>query len=188
MVLYTGALHRWGGIETLLDAMPLVKTPSARLVVVGRGGSAEVMRKLQATPAVEYLGGVDEPTLNRLTDEAEVLANPRPAGVGGNEMNFPSKLLHYLYSLKPVATTLTPGVAPEYREVVIASEDDSPIAFAHAIDHAFGMTDADKVALAQKIRTFLGRDRLWAQQANRFLDWAGDLACKDAALPVERLR
>jgi glycosyltransferase involved in cell wall biosynthesis len=81
MVLYSGALHRWGGIETLLDAMPLVQTPGVRLVVVGRGGSREVLKRLSKASAVEYLGGVDEATLVRLTEQAEVLANPRASGV-----------------------------------------------------------------------------------------------------------
>jgi glycosyltransferase involved in cell wall biosynthesis len=172
MVLYSGALHRWGGIETLLDAMPLIKTPGARLVVVGRGGSSEVVRRLKATPAVEYLGAVDEATLQRLTDEAEVLANPRPAGVGGNEMNFPSKLLHYLTAVKPVATTLTPGIAPEYRDVVIAAADDSPQAFAAAVDTALSLPDEARSDLGARIQSFLSRGRLWSQQAQRFLDWA----------------
>lgn len=172
MVLYSGALHRWGGIETLLDAMPLVTTPGARLVVVGRGGSSEVLQRLHTTPAVEYLGAVEEATLQRLTDEAEVLANPRPANVGGNEMNFPSKLLHYLSTLKPVATTLTPGVAPEYKDVVIAADDDSPQAFAAAVDRALSLSATARSQLSERIRTFLVGGRLWSQQARRFLDWA----------------
>jgi glycosyltransferase involved in cell wall biosynthesis len=172
MLLYTGALHRWGGVETLLDALPLVRTPGVRLTIVGRGGDADLRRRLEAAPAVEYLGGVDEPTLERVTADAEVLLNPRPSGVVGNEMNFPSKLLHYLTSLKPVATTLTPGVAPEYRDVVIAADGDSPAAFAAAIDRALALSDLEKSQLARKIQGFLGRGRLWREQARRFLEWA----------------
>jgi hypothetical protein len=71
-----------------------------------------------------------------------------------------------------VATTLTPGVAPEYRDVVIAAEDDSPAAFAAAIDRALALSDMEKSDLVQRIRKFLGRGRLWSQQAVRFLDWA----------------
>lgn len=172
LVLYSGALHRWGGIDLLLDAMQHVKTPGTRLVVVGRGGSDETMKRLATTPAVEYLGAVDEATLQRLTEEAEVLANPRPAGVGGNEMNFPSKLLHYLSSLKPVATTLTPGVAPEYADLVLGTRDDSPTGFAEAIDRALSLTDDARLNLCERIRALLSGGRLWSQQARRFLDWA----------------
>jgi glycosyltransferase involved in cell wall biosynthesis len=179
MILYTGALHRWGGIETLLDALPLVQTPGVRLTIVGRGGDTDLHSRLNTTPALNYLGGVDEPTLERLTAEAEVLLNPRPAGVPGNEMNFPSKLLHYLSSLKPVATTLTPGVAPEYRDVVIAAEDDSPAAFAAAIDRALGLSDIEKGCLAHKIQEFLTNGRLWCDQACRFLDWAAGVAGRE---------
>ncbi len=172
VVLYSGALHRWGGIDLLLDAMPYVKTPGARLVVVGRGGSGETMKRLATTPSVEYLGAVDEATLQRLTQQAEVLANPRPSGVGGNEMNFPSKLLHYLSALKPVATTLTPGVAPEYRDIVLGATDDSPQGFAEAVDSALSLGDDARLDLSQKITAFLTGGRLWSQQARRFLEWS----------------
>jgi len=171
LVLYSGALHRWGGIDLLLDAMQHVKTPGARLVVVGRGGSAETVKRLATAPSVEYLGAVDEPRLQSLTEQAEVLANPRPSGVGGNEMNFPSKLLHYLSSLKPVATTLTPGVAPEYADVVVGARDDSPQGFADALDRALILTDEARIDLAGRIRAFLAGGRLWSQQAQRFLEW-----------------
>lgn len=179
MLLYTGALHKWGGIEVLLDSMPLVKTPNVRLVVVGRGGCKQTMQRLARTTGVQYLGGVDEPLLHALTKEADVLANPRPSHVQGNEMNFPSKLLQYLSSLKPVATTLTPGVAPEYRDVVIAAADDSPKAFADAIDHAFSLDDTDTKALAYRIRAFLEGGRLWPQQSRRFLEWADQVITAD---------
>jgi glycosyltransferase involved in cell wall biosynthesis len=171
VVLYSGALHRWAGIDLLLDAMQHVRTPGVRLVVVGRGGSAETMQRLATMPSVEYLGAVDEATLQSLTEQAEVLANPRPGGVGGNEMNFPSKLLHYLSSLKPVATTLTPGVAPEYADVVLGSRDDSPQGFADALDRALSLTDDARMDLSGKIRAFLAGGRLWSQQARRFLEW-----------------
>ena len=75
IVLSSGALHRWGGIDMLLDSMQHVQTPGVRLVVVGRGGSAETMQRLATTPSVEYLGAVDEETLQSLTEQAEVLAN-----------------------------------------------------------------------------------------------------------------
>jgi hypothetical protein len=152
--------------------MPYVKTPGARLVVVGRGGSGETMKRLATTPSVEYLGAVDEATLQRLTQQAEVLANPRPSGVGGNEMNFPSKLLHYLSALKPVATTLTPGVAPEYRDIVLGATDDSPQGFAEAVDSALSLGDDARLDLSQKITAFLTGGRLWSQQARRFLEWS----------------
>lgn len=182
VILYSGALHRWGGVETLLDAMRYIQTPDTRLVVVGRGGSAEVLRRLAKTPRVEYLGPVDEQTLQRVTDEAEVLANPRPCGIGGNEMNFPSKLLTYLSTLKPVATTLTPGVAPEYRDVVLAAADDSAAAFANALDRALALSDAQRTELSEKIREFLRQGRLWSQQAARFLDWTSKLASVHSAI------
>jgi hypothetical protein len=67
---------------------------------------------------------------------------------------------------------LTPGAAPEYRDVVIAADGDSPAAFAAAIDRALALSDLEKSQLARKIQGFLGRGRLWREQARRFLEWA----------------
>jgi hypothetical protein len=124
-----------------------------------------------------------------VTAEAEVLLNPRPSGVVGNEMNFPSKLLHYLTALKPVATTLTPGVAPEYRGVVIAAEVDSPAAFAVAIDPALPLSDVEIGELARRIQVFLADCRLWLQQAVRFLGWSATLQIASRlAVPCRSIR
>jgi glycosyltransferase involved in cell wall biosynthesis len=175
VVLYAGSLHKWGGIDLLLDSLAFVQTPTVKVVIVGRGASPSLLRRFAATPTVQYLGGVSEDRLAELTREAEILVNPRPSGVSGNEMNFPSKLVHYLESLKPVVTTLTPGVSPEYEDLVIAAADDSPKGFAAALDRGLSLSPSERLKMSQRIRAFLETSRLWSIQVRRFLDWASDL-------------
>lgn len=173
-ILYAGALHRWGGVEAMLDAFPLVRRPGARLWIVGKGITDKLQARMAAIQGVTYFGPLPDAQLDDLTKRASVLVNPRPAMVPGNEMNFPSKLLHYLSYAKPVVTTLTPGVAPEYADVVIPASSTAPGNLASALDSALAMDKATRELLAARIRAFL-ESRLWSRQARRYLDWASSL-------------
>jgi glycosyltransferase involved in cell wall biosynthesis len=170
-ILYTGAMHRWGGIGVLLDAFSLVTIPGASLWIVGKGMTWELRKRIDADPRVRYYGAVDERTLDGLMRRAAVLANPRPPSMPGNEMNFPSKLLHYLSYGKRVVTTLTPGVAPEYAGVVTVATEGTPAKFATALTAALALSVSERRGLESRIQAFLV-SRLWSTQARRFMEWA----------------
>ena len=170
-ILFAGALHRWGGVGVLLDAFSLVTAPNAALWIVGKGMTRALRERIDADPRVLYHGAVDECILDSLLRRAAVLANPRPPAVPGNEMNFPSKLLHYLSYGKPVVTTLTPGVAPEYRSVVVAAAGGSPAEYAQALNVALNLSAVERRELESRIRIFLA-SRSWPLQAGRFVEWA----------------
>jgi glycosyltransferase involved in cell wall biosynthesis len=104
-----------------------------------------------------------------LIHSASVLVNPRPHDVRGNEWNFPSKLLHYLSTLRPVASTITPGVAPEYRDYVAVIEDTSPAKINAAIDQCLDRPEAEAIELADKTARFLAERKTWPRQAERLL-------------------
>ena len=170
-LLYTGALDQWGGITQLLDAFQRLRIPNATLVVTGWSQWSAIRKRLETTPGVEYRGRVDEATLLKLAEQASVLVNPRPANIPGNQMNFPSKLLEYLTYGRPVVTTMTPGVAPEYADFTIPAKSDTPDDLAAAIDRALSLDHAHRVEMARRAEHFLSTTRLWSIQAERLWDF-----------------
>lgn len=170
-LLYTGALDQWGGITQLLDAFEKLRTPNATLVVTGWSQWPAIRKRLETTRGVDYRGRVDEATLLQLAEEAAVLVNPRPLKIPGNQMNFPSKLLEYLTYGRPVVTTMTPGVAPEYADFTIPAKSDSPDDLAAAIDRALSLDHAHRVDMAGRAEHFLSTTRLWSIQAARLWDF-----------------
>lgn len=170
-LLYTGALDQWGGITQLLDAFRKLRTPNATLVVTGWSQWPAIKKRLETTPGVDYRGRVDEASLLQLAEEAAVLVNPRPLKMPGNQMNFPSKLLEYLTYGRPVVTTMTPGVAPEYADFTIPAKSDSPDDLAAAIDRALSLDHEHRVEMARRAEHFLSTTRLWSIQAGRLWDF-----------------
>jgi glycosyltransferase involved in cell wall biosynthesis len=179
VILYTGAMHRWGGVDVLLDAFELLTDVDASLWIVGKGISSTQRARVTSMRGVTYYGAVDETKLDELTRQAAVLANPRPVAMDGNEMNFPSKLLHYLSYAKPVVTTMTPGVSPDYSSVVIPVNGGGAAEFAAGLRVAIGLSLAEREIVADKICSFLG-SRLWSVQARRFLDWSSECAAESS--------
>ena len=170
-LLYTGALDQWGGITQLLDAFERLRIPNATLVVTGWSQWPAIRKRLENTPGVEYCGRVDEATLLQLAEQASVLVNPRPLNMPGTQMNFPSKLLEYLTYGRPVVTTMTPGVAPEYAEFTIPAKSDTPDDLAAAIDRALSLDHKRRVEMARQAERFLSTTRLWSIQAAKLWDF-----------------
>lgn len=170
-LLYTGSLDQWGGITQLLDAFARLQIPNATLVVTGWSQWPAIRNRLETTAGVDYRGRVDEATLLQLAEEAAVLVNPRPLKIPGNQMNFPSKLLEYLTYGRPVVTTMTPGVSPEYADFTIPAKSDSPDDLAAAIDRALSLDHDHRVEMARRAEHFLSTTRLWSIQAAKLWDF-----------------
>lgn len=180
-VLYTGTKGPWGGLDLLLDAWERVRHPTARLDLCGPGRharlAATVARDARSGPAARVAdhGVVDEARLRSLTEQAAVLVNPRPPSFPGNRLNFPSKLLEYLGTGKPVVTTRTVSLAPEYDEVLVFAAGDSAAGLAEAIDGVLAWNDDARADYRRRVEAFASRHGDWQAVAGRFLDWAAVL-------------
>lgn len=153
LILYAGAHSRAGGIDRLLTAMPLLKTPGVRLVITGQGKGRypEITRACETTPGVEDLGMVPEAQLAELACAADVLVNPRPIDFEENRTNFPSKILDYLSYKRPIVSTRTDGIGPGYDDLVRFTASDQPADIAAAIDDVLQMAAHDRDLWMQRV-------------------------------------
>jgi glycosyltransferase involved in cell wall biosynthesis len=171
VVLYTGAMNRWGGVDRLVEAFTQVKDRNVELWACGPGRSARLEAALQRDARLKCLGLVPESQLQELCRQASMFVNPRPSAEPGNDVNFPSKVLEYLTFGKPVVSTWTGGLGPEYRDVLLVTEEDTPEALAAKIQEALSWQPWQRRKLATRIAAFLQGRRLWSVQAARLLEW-----------------
>ena len=142
--LYSGSLGKWGGTKMLLDAMALIKQDDFELWISGFGDTTIFNKSLpQKDKRIKYLGLLTENELHDIYEEADVFLNPRPVNMPGNENNFPSKLFNYLSWKKPIISTWTKSLSPEYREVLHITENN-PLAFSSAMTSYIGIEQDDK--------------------------------------------
>lgn len=183
VLVFAGAMNRWAGASLLVDAFSRTRLPDAELWLCGHGSNADVERAAAEDPRVRYLGLVEEERLQAVCREAAAFVNPRPVDLHENRSNFPSKVLEYLTYGRPVVSTWTEGLAPEYRDVLVTPDQADPDGLARAMERALAFSIEERGALAERIRKLLVPGRTWSAQAARLLEWMAD-----SVLPVQRPR
>jgi glycosyltransferase involved in cell wall biosynthesis len=173
-LMYMGALTEHGGVTQLAQAFAQLPHEDVELVICGRGENAELMRLAATDRRLLVKGFVDERELDDLAREAYAFVNPRPSSFAPNRLNYPSKLLHYLGYERPVISTFTPGVSPEYGEVLVAVADESTASLTRAMADCLDMTGEQYLDLQQAVAAFASQ-RSWSLQIARFTDWLSSL-------------
>ena len=116
--MFSGTLTEVGGILWLLEAFATIPDPNLALWITGRGDLvSRVEQAARDDRRIRYLGFVDREQLLELYGQASILANPRPSWLPEHRYNFPSKLIQYMATGRPVITTET-GDVGEYEPFV----------------------------------------------------------------------
>lgn len=108
--MYAGILEPVTGVEMLLKAFSRIDNPAIRLKISGKGSMVKLVQEAtEQDHRIIYLGCVPyEEYLSNLK-QADVLVNPRNMNLPENENNFPSKIMEYLATGKPIISTRFPG-------------------------------------------------------------------------------
>ena len=163
--LYSGSLGKWGGVKILLDSMTLIKRNDFELWISGFGYSTDFKKSLLKDKRIKFLGLLSDDQLHDAYQAANVFLNPRPVNMPGNENNFPSKIFDYLAWKKPIISTLTKSLSPEYREILHITEDN-PFAFSSAMSSYIGIEQED---MNKHEKWF--KEKTWKKQAISLLSF-----------------
>lgn len=170
ILMYMGALTQHGGSTQLARAFHSLRDEDIQLWICGRGGNPELARLAEIDRRIKLIGFVSESELNKLASAATAFANPRPSSFGPNKFNYPSKILHYLAYGKPVISTFTDGISPDYAEVLMPIPDETEACLAATIHNVLNMEREDYDALRARIASF-SETHTWTYQASRFTSW-----------------
>ena len=135
IVVYTGNLAAYQGIDLLFDAVPalIARCPAARVLVVG-GDAREIewSRSMLAERGIgEYVVFAGQQAPERMPDymgAADVLVSPRRGG-----RNTPLKLYSYMHSGRPIVATDLPTHTQVLDRTTAVLCDASPAALAEAL-------------------------------------------------------
>lgn len=142
-VLYLGSLHRWKGVETLLEASAWLPQGQLRIA----GGNAARIAELGSHPAVaahgariRFLGPVAPRHRFELIAEADICVLPLTNTSIGSRYTSPLKLFEYMAMGMPIVASDHPSI----REVLVHGE------------HALLVPSEDPEALASALRRLIG--------------------------------
>jgi glycosyltransferase involved in cell wall biosynthesis len=174
-VLYSGLNSAGAGLDLLVDTIQACQRADVRFLITGKGEHSKLRQLAERDSRVELMGYVSDERLHELARSAWVLFNPRDPAAAVNRMAFPSKLLFYLSFGKPVVSTWTAGLAPEYREVLEVVDSADPTSLAHSIECCLSWRSDRRQAHSDKLRVFLEQTHTWGHQAERLLEFMESL-------------
>lgn len=127
-ILYAGGLSKAYGVDRLVNAvLDLQPEVSICLKLFGRGDQEDMIRKLAAeNPRFFYGGFVNAEYLVTELYAADLLINPRPTDAIFTALSFPSKLIEYLATGRPVLTTQIPSIPNDLKNHFYYISDESP--------------------------------------------------------------
>lgn len=124
--MYAGTLEKVTGIDLLLEAFKRVKYENAELWISGKGSMLNLVkdaalkdgriRYLGCPPYLEYLNNLKK---------ASILVNPRNMNLPENKNNFPSKILEYLATGKPIVSSRFSGWENFSEEIIFCESSVS---------------------------------------------------------------
>lgn len=176
VILYTGALDKAMGLDTLVQAFCKLPEGSAQLHLAGNGPYVKELEQIcLENPDVRYLGYLSKGEIDVLQRSAAVLVNPRPAGDDYTKYSFPSKTIEYLSTGTPVVMNKLPGIPEDYNEHLFYTEYSDAESLAKALQRVLETDEQTLAAHGAAAKTFIENEKSGAAQAKKILELANRL-------------
>lgn len=173
-VMFGGRLGPHTGVTLLLESFNLLQGSEYELHITGRGPFEEqVVSAAEADARIHYHGFVERGQYIKLLKSATVLVNPRPSSA--SRYNFPSKLLEYLVSGRPVISTRAGGVGREYGELMFVLDEETPQSLADLIEFVCHQSPQELEDIGERARAYVLTYKTWEAQGRRANDFLCDL-------------
>ena len=169
--LYTGTLALRYGIKELVDGFRMVSRADAALWVCGAGEGADyVAAAAAADPRIRFFGQVDRSKALKMQAQASFLVNPRGGDDEFVRYSFPSKVMEYLASGRPVIMYHLPGIPQDYDGHYLPIGASGADGIAAALTAALIMTPDARAAMGSAAEAFVRANKGPREQVRRIID------------------
>lgn len=138
VVLYAGGLNRVYGVDRLIEAAETLT--DITFLFFGKGDMLDNI-ELSGHQNIIYGGFIGSDQLASQVLSADILINPRPSDLDFAEKSFPSKLIEYAASGRPVLTTRIKSISDEMRDIFFYIDDETSSGIASAIKRVFAIPE-----------------------------------------------
>lgn len=158
--VYAGGLHEIYGVRNLVDAFHR-SSLSYSLHLYGNGELVNYIHEVgQQDPRIIYKGIVPHDALLEIERSAKLLINPRPVyGKLDTRFNFPSKLMEYMQSGRPVITTKLLGIPEEYREYMYFFDGDTVEDILRGVENTLALDEKELATFSKKAQAYVNENK-----------------------------
>ncbi|HSJ30954.1 MAG TPA: glycosyltransferase [Longimicrobiales bacterium] len=188
-IMYAGHLSALKGLPLLLEAFERLVGPGYELWLTGDGPMRpDVEAAAQRDPRIRYFGMLPYERVVTLLRRATVLVNPHSGAMASSRYLFPSKLLEFLASGRPVITTVsTPEVRQEYGAVAYLLEEESAEGLRAMIETVASLPERERQARGEAARMLLRERKTWRTQGARIAHFLARVVREGSGLPEREL-
>lgn len=170
-VVYTGSLTRKYGVMDLAEAFMRIKDENLRLVICGSGETEEEIRALKDKRII-YKGALTHSEAAAVQRSATLLVNPRNNKDEFTKYSFPSKLMEYMMTARPVLCFKLDGIPDEYDEYLNYFTSDNSMA--EDIQRYCAMSEEELAQKGRRARRYVCENKNSYKQALRMLELTGE--------------
>lgn len=158
--LYAGGLQTAYGIKNLVDAFHQLKN-DYQLHLYGNGDAIDYIKEIgQIDPRIKYMGIVSHDELIKIERSCKLLINPRPIqGQLDTRYNFPSKLMEYMQSGRPVVTTKLLGIPNCYDNLMFYFKDDTIEGIKTTLEQLLDLDELELKKVAVQAKNFVNTNK-----------------------------
>lgn len=176
VVLYSGGLKQSYGVKELVDAFVGVPNAESQLWLFGRGELEGYCRSVaEVDHRVVVHGFVENREVLRCQSMATLLINPRRVTENFTKYSFPSKLLEYMASGRPVACTRLAGIPEDYWNYLIAINESSVVEIRRVIQSVLEAPTDKLNKLGKRARDFVLNSKGESVQCAKILQFVNGL-------------
>lgn len=170
IVLYSGTLQYKYGILELINAIQLINEKDVSFVFYGDGeGKDLIVEKSKIDSRIVYGGILNREALNIEQQKATILINPRQNNNEFTKYSFPSKIIEYMLSGRPIVCYKLDGIPEEYDNYLVYPKDNSIQSLAKTISNLLNTDDSKLSELGLKGRYYVLKNKSETTQVAKII-------------------
>lgn len=169
VVLYTGTLNREYGIGDLLESFKVLNS-KLELWICGNGNTVDEINKLtEEFNNVKFFGQVSRERALELQRECDFLINPRRSDSEYTRYSFPSKIMEYYLSGKPVIMRRLAGIPDDYFDYCFCDEHNSVESLVETLTRAIESSEDERLRMGREAKRFIIENKSEYLQVEKLL-------------------
>lgn len=126
IILYSGVVSKAYQLDVLVEAFKMIKDLSTELWICGYGDYVwELKKECEKHDNIKYMGTLKTDEVALVQSKSTILINPRQNKGEYTKYSFPSKIIEYLSTARPVIAYKLDGIPNDYYNYIIAPKDNS---------------------------------------------------------------
>ena len=172
VIFYSGTLAKRYGVCDLVEAFLSLNEKNVELWICGDGDSREYIDNISKIDnRINYLGQLPRDQVVKLQQQATILVNPRRPEGDYTKYSFPSKVMEYMCSGRPVVMHKLSGIPIEYYDHCYSPVNSSISSLQECLDTILNLSDEELNITGTAARNFVLNNKSCFKQAEKIKEF-----------------